>query len=140
MIGGSDFIIKRPSGANELRTLLWAILYHWPNAVAEDANSDTPAARLYCADPMRLPSEILVYESDEWRASWNKEGATPCNADHMLHILLDVASITVVADDEEACATVSIATFLRDVLDAGAKHINDSYFEGISPTSCIEVA
>jgi hypothetical protein len=141
MIGGTDQVIRRKPDEATRRALLGSLLRKWPAAVIEDAASEARATELAHADPASLPEEMLVYESEAWRETWEREGATGVNADRMIHILLGENEITLVVDDRAGGQTASIAEHVRDMLLELSPAIRDPFFEGLEdPARWIEAA
>jgi hypothetical protein len=141
MIGGTDLVISRRPEEVARRALVFALLAKWPEAVIEDARSEARATKLEYADPASLPEEILVYESEAWRETWAREGATERNADRMIHIILGENEISLVVDERAGCETAGIAEHVRAMLLELSPAIRDAFFEGLAdPARCIEAA
>jgi len=141
MIGGTDQVIARRPEEAARRALVFALLAKWPEAVIEDARSEASATKLEHADPALLPDEMLVYESEAWRETWTREGATERNADRMIHILLGENEITLVVDERAGCETAGIAEHVRLMLLELSPAIRDPFFEGLEdPAQWIEAA
>lgn len=96
-----------------LERALRIALEYWSEAEIEDAVT----AELLSPLPGgidQLPDEVLVYKSAIARQQWKENGATPENANSMIHFLLDSSTITVVVDDPKDPLMQSIINDIRE--------------------------
>ncbi|QDV32485.1 hypothetical protein [Tautonia plasticadhaerens] len=98
MIGGTDTIIPTDAGPARMRLALKVILAHWPDAVAEDANTGEPFS-LRPELPASLPDELFVYQDSPTACSWEQLGPDPSLANTMLHLIRSDDNFTVVDDN-----------------------------------------
>ena len=110
MIGGLDIILQAPSERKAMELILRTVRRHWPACLFEDAEAETeawsPCPEGWLPDPS--VREFFLYRDEKVASSWEKHGASPKNANSMLHVLLGKRrkssapsiEITLVCDEE----------------------------------------
>lgn len=117
MISGEDIIIDvsivDPAAA--LDAVVRCVWRHWPDLVTQDGESGNRLPD-YASIPFgRLP-ELLIYRDEESLRSWTKSGASPANANTMVHVLADAQWLTLVVDDPQEAVMQSLIDEVRQVL------------------------
>ena len=142
MIGGTDTIVARAADEAGRRRILEVVSEFWPAAIIDDARSQQVPVPVCDASASALPVEILVYETEDWRRSWESLGATDDNADRLLHIVLGATSVTCVVDERSGSQTAAIAERIRLALESvAAPLIHDAFFgEPLDPAAWVEAA
>jgi len=88
MIGGTDLIFSVRRADFDIRSVLEAILDLWPHAVFEEADGEGTQPLAEVCGRKVFPSEEFFISRDAAAAkSWDEQGATPENANDLVHIL-----------------------------------------------------
>jgi len=91
MIGGVDIVLSSPPEAWVAETVLAAVRRIWRGAYFQDAESRE--THLLSGDWAQLygsaSREFFVYRDRAASEAWARDGASPENANTMLHFLLD---------------------------------------------------
>lgn len=98
MIGGSDFTFPTPAGALALRSTVRAIVDLWPNAVFEDADSETAPVTI---DGLQFGTlkEVFAYRDSQSAMAWENDGATAEQFNAMIHLVASTNGMTIVVGD-----------------------------------------
>ena len=86
MIGGHDISFLTETSAEALEGAVRVIRASWQDSVVENAET----GELLVLGPgaiSELPAELLIYKNAAARDSWAASGATPENANLMVHII-----------------------------------------------------
>ncbi|MBT3201434.1 MAG: hypothetical protein HN350_16155 [Phycisphaerales bacterium] len=119
MIGGVDIVI--PTGAdrrNAMVVSLRLIKRIWPDAVVEDADSDSGDKTAIGGGALipEMMTDAFVYQNSEMALKWDELGAEPELADTMIHILVRNEEVTVVVDDPELESAQKFISGMRSAL------------------------
>lgn len=131
MIGGTDIVFGgRPDPADRA-AIVRTVVEAWPHALFVDATRDdapTPLGGL--APPFALPDELLVYRDQRSFESWEREGATPENADTMLHFLFTSEGVTAVYHGGSGSESERMVEDIGHSLTSNRFRLGDRIYQG----------
>lgn len=113
MIGGRDLVLTGAPADGEIAFVVERLRTVWPELVVQDAN------RVVAVPPdapdVAAMREIFAYRSRTDFEAWRGAGATPENADSMIHVIIGQDSATFVTAEPPA-ETHVYGSALRDVV------------------------
>ena len=119
MIGGVDIVIPTGAGPRDAMIVSLRLIKRiWPDAVVEDADSDS-GDRTVIGDGALIPemlTDAFVYQNLEMALKWDELGAEPELADTMIHILVRDGGVTVVVDDPDLESARRFISGMRSAL------------------------
>lgn len=120
MIGGVDIVIAVPGAAPSavMAAAVRYILDRWPAAVVQDGDTGRRLGSFAAMDFGRL-REVFVHQDQGAFESWESLGASPSNANQMVHLLASPGRITIVVDTMEDRGTAALVDGLRQHLRFG---------------------
>jgi hypothetical protein len=127
-IGGVDLpLVSIPRARYEPRAILGAIAEFWPHGIYQNADdtSFVPLSAVIEREGDVQDEEFFVFPNEASARDWAEHGATPTNANTMLHVLArddpqdaDLVETTLVIDDldkEMAAIYAAINSALQDL-------------------------
>jgi hypothetical protein len=90
MIGGTDFEFWVAEGVSAGDVILHTVARYWPEYVLENALDESPyyKPRTDLGTPQPPSSEFFIYRDEKAAQNWAEHGATPENANEMVHVIL----------------------------------------------------
>ena len=89
------------------------VLASWQEAVVENAETGELLGRGFVG-VRELPNEVLIYKNADAQRSWSADGATPKNANLMIHVMRGVDSMTIVVDEPSEAEMSALVSAIRD--------------------------
>jgi hypothetical protein len=124
MIGGASINLASNVEPEEaLRQAFVLILRRWHSAIVENAATGEVLPIAVPLDAFADLQEIMVYRDAEARHTWETLGASPSNANTMIHVIASATSVTLVVDDPHDPVTQEIAQGVRIFLANDIFHI-----------------
>jgi hypothetical protein len=90
MIGGTDIVLCVHEDIPTADVIFRAVRQHWPAFVFQNADDESapfsPRTELWLPQPSG--PEFFIYRDEQAARNWDEDGATPENANTMLHVIL----------------------------------------------------
>ncbi len=113
MIGGHDISFHTETSAQATEGTIRILRASWRNSVVENAETGEFLGPVFFGFE-ELPSEVLIYKNAAAHDSWAAHGATPENANLMVHIIRGENSMTLVVDDPNAAEMRALIAAIYD--------------------------
>src|SRR6516225_9367155 len=90
MIGGTDIEFRVAENVQVGEIILRTVRRYWPDYVIENALDESPyfKPRAGLEVPTPPSPEFFIYRDEEAAQDWEEHGATPENANQMVHVIL----------------------------------------------------
>jgi hypothetical protein len=118
MIGGADMVLSGRTTSREADLILRALRTEWPDGMVQRADEADAKPLRELRFPIVERGEFIVYRDRENSTAWREKGATPENADAMIHFIVADDCVTVVIDRADS----PLARLAKDILSSLANN------------------